>query len=59
MERSVPLSVISEHRVGRAKCNKLLSRLRIFVHVRMELLTQLEKEGLASIIHVLKHGHTL
>jgi hypothetical protein len=35
----VPLSVISEHRIGLAERDEFLSRLWVFVHVRMVLLT--------------------
>jgi hypothetical protein len=40
----VPLSVISKHRICLAERDELLSRLWVFVHIRMELLAQL-KEG--------------
>jgi hypothetical protein len=39
----VPLSVISEDRVSLTEYEELLPGLGLFVHVRMELLTQLER----------------
>jgi len=40
------LSVIPEHRIGLAERDELLSRLWVFVHVRVELLAQLVEGGL-------------
>lgn len=41
----VPLPIVSEHRIGLAERYELLSRLWVFVHVRMVLLAQLEEGG--------------